>query len=49
MGAACGQHALNNVIGRPQFVQEGMVDACKQVVEEVGGRVTDHRAGYVTW
>jgi len=44
-GAACGQHALNNMIGRPQFCPDDMVDACRQVVAEVGGRRTAHARG----
>ena len=44
-GAACGQHALNNLVGRPQYLPNDMVEACEQVVQEVGDPAAEHRCG----
>ena len=40
--ARCGMHALNNLVGGPQFVPDDLERACAQVVAESGEPVTDH-------
>ena len=45
-GAACGKHALNNLCGGPQFVDDDMVVACSQVLAETGEEENDHRSGH---
>ena len=40
--ARCGMHALNNLVGGPQFTLGDLDRACSQVVAETGEPVTDH-------
>lgn len=43
-GARCGQHALNNLVGGPQFNASDLAEGCKQVVAEIGiGSVAERR------
>ena len=38
----CGRHALNNIIGGPQFLDSDLIAACMDVVAAVGGDPNDH-------
>ena len=46
VNAECGQHALNNVLGGPQFLREHLQRAAREVVATTREREEDHiRAG----
>ena len=40
--AQCGKHALNNLIGGPQFLEADLQTACSEVVAETGESREDH-------
>ena len=42
--AHCGMHALNNLIGAPQFTQDDLQAATAQVIAETDEHISDHVA-----
>ena len=42
VSAQCGLHALNHLVGGPQFLPCDLEHACRQVVLETGGLSSDH-------
>ena len=40
--AECGQHALNNVLGGPQYLKDAFTAAAEQVVAEYGQPAAEH-------
>lgn len=40
--ARCGMHALNNLVGGPQFVPDDLVSACRSIILETGEFASDH-------
>ena len=42
--AHCGMHALNNLVGGPQFIPLDLQTACAQMCAETGEMASDHSA-----